>query len=157
MTDIALAFNADFMEWDIALSGGDLAQDAGLETAAVLSLFLDRWAHADDALPAGSTRRGWWGDRVAPLARPQTGTGSAPDRIGSRLWLLARERQLPAVLPLAKGMIAEALAWMVEDGWAASLDVAVSFPRRGWLLWTVAAHKPDGTTVLLTQSMPWGL
>jgi phage gp46-like protein len=157
MTDIGLTYNPTFQAWDIALDGADLAQDDGLQTAIVLSLFLDRHANADDPLPPGSTRRGWWGDRVAPLARPACGNGSTPDRIGSRLWIVWRERQLPALLPRVKDIIAEALAWLVEDGWASSLDIAVSFPARGRLAYSITAHKPTGGTINVTQHVAWGI
>jgi len=156
MSDIALSFNPIIMEWDISLDGSDLATDDGLETAIVLSLFLDRYANADDPLPPGSTRRGWWGDRVAPLARPGAGNGGDPDRIGSRLWLLWRERQLPAVLPFVKAILTEALSWLVEDGWVSSLDIAVSFPARGWLAFAVTAHRPVGAAISITQTVAWG-
>jgi len=157
MTDIALTFNPAFLAWDITLDGADLAQDDGLETAIVLSLFLDRYANADDPLPPGYTRRGWWGDRVAPLARPAQGNGANPDRIGSRLWILMRERQLPALLPRVKGILAEALAWMIEDGWASALDIAVSFPAQGFLAYTITAMKPTGATVSITRQVAWGI
>ncbi len=172
MTDIALTYNPAFLAWDITLDGSDLAQDDGLETAAVLSLFCDRRANSDDVLPgrapgaqsisnsgaaAGAGRRGWWGDRVAPLARPGQGNGDNPDRIGSRLWILWRERQLPALLPSVHDILSEALAWMTEDGWASGLDIAVSFPRKGWLSFAIEASKPDGTAVRLTQHVPWGV
>ncbi|MEO0035720.1 MAG: hypothetical protein RLZZ501_1743 [Pseudomonadota bacterium] len=158
MTDIALKYDPALGGWDIFLGeDGDLAQDEGLATAAVLSLFADRRAAEDDDLPKGASRRGWWGDRVEPLARPDKGIGTDPDRIGSRLWQLQRERQLPAVLPKAKAIIAEGLAWMVEDGWASSLDITVAFPQRGWFRFGVVAHKPDGTTTAFTHDLPWGL
>jgi phage gp46-like protein len=155
--DIALQYDESLGGFDIYLDGSDLAVDDGLETAAILSLFLDRFANADDPLPKGASRRGWWGDRVTPLARPKRGTGSNPDRIGSRLWLLQRECQLPSVLPRAKAIIAEALAWMTEDGWASSLDISVSFPRRGWFAFRVKAYKPDGTSTTFYHQIPWGL
>jgi len=157
MTDIALKYDAALGGWDVFLDGADLARDEGLATAAVLSLFIDRRAADDDDLPKGASRRGWWGDRVEPLARPDTGTGRDPDRIGSRLWQIQRERQVPTLLPKAKAIIAEGLAWMVEDGWASSLDITVAFPKPGRFTFTVVAHKPDGSTTAFTHDMPWGL
>jgi phage gp46-like protein len=91
------------------------------------------------------------------LARPAQGNGNNPDRYGSRLWLLQRERQLPSVLPKAKAIIAESVAWSIEDGWVSSLDISVSFPARGWFAYQVTAHKPDGTTTSFGQQVPWGL
>ncbi len=132
--DVALAFKD--MSGDITVSGGDLTRDMGLETAVVLSLFLDREAHADDALPDGSAdRRGWWADAYA---------GQAGDRIGSRLWLLSREKQLPSVLARAKEYAEEALAWLVEDGVARSVEVTAEWTKPGMLGLLVRIKRPDG-------------
>lgn len=80
--------------------GGDLVAENTLRTAVILSLFLDRRADDDDVLPNGSNdRRGWWADTVAPMTEYGIGGGLASgDRIGSRLWLLSREKQLAGVL-----------------------------------------------------------
>ncbi len=155
MTDIALIWNADIREWDIALDGADLLMDDGLQTAAVLSLFCDRRAAADDVLPRGATdKRGWWGDHVPTLL---DGNIAPPARIGSRMWLLQQERQLPSLLPRVKGYLAEALSWMVDAGFATSLDISASFPRKGWLAWQVLAHRPDGGVTPFGGQIPWGL
>ncbi|WP_324606427.1 phage GP46 family protein [Xenorhabdus nematophila] len=68
--------------------------------------FTDRRALDSDELPAGAgtDRRGWWGDTFNTRS------------IGSRLWLLAREKQLSAVLHRAKAYADEALAWLIDDG-----------------------------------------
>lgn len=96
---------------------GDLATDAGLRTALLLSLFTDRTAGAEDVLPdpADADRRGWWGDIGLD--------GAAPDPIGSRLWLLAREKSTDATRRRAEIYVREALAWMLADGVAAAVDV----------------------------------
>ena len=107
---------------DFARSGTDLATDDGLETAVIVSLFTDRRAEADDALPGalpsgGDTdRRGWWAD--AYVLRQ----GDAPESMGSRLWLLGREKALAKVLEQAREYAEEALAWMVDDGVAAQVQ-----------------------------------
>lgn len=119
---------------DYAVGALGLAEDAGLETAVVLSLFTDRRAEADDELPFGeSDRRGWWGD-----AWP----GTAGDRIGSRLWLLHREKQTAAVVERAREYAEEALAWLVDDGVASAVEVQASVIRRGVLGLAIAVHRP---------------
>jgi phage gp46-like protein len=128
MSDIALVLSSDGLSADLAVENGDLVMDDGLDTAALISLFTDRRADADDPVdprdPFGA--RGWAGDLLA-----QSG-----DRIGSRLWLLER-----ATLPtdvrfggaLTAAMVqqyaAEALAWMIEDGVAASVTPKAWVPK----------------------------
>lgn len=123
---------------DYALDALGLTEDDGLETAVVLSLFTDRRAQQDDPLPDGADRRGWWAD----------GTGAdARDRIGSRLWLLWREKQLPAVLVRARQYAEEALAWLVTDGVARRVEVQASNPRRSLLRLDVGIYRPDAPPV----------
>lgn len=84
-----------------------------LVRAVVISLLTWRRANADDVLPADA-RQGWWGDSLADVPG---------DRIGSRLWLLARENLTAATVARAREYCAEALQWLVDDGVAAALDV----------------------------------
>lgn len=136
MTDIALSWDAALFGADIAVAGGDLVTDDGLRTAVILSLFSDARARDDDALPdAGSDRRGWWGDVAA---------SPADDRTGSRLWLLARSKNLPAVLANVRDYVREALAWLIEDGVAASIDIVAETPRRDALALGVTINRPGG-------------
>lgn len=135
MTDAALIWDAETSSADLSLTGADLTTEAGLSTAIVISLFTDARAEPDDVLPQeNADRRGWWGDHVA-------GDG---DRIGSRLWLLAREKRLPIVLAKAREYSAEALAWLVRDGVAASIDVETETTPEGWLAIAVFTTRPGG-------------
>lgn len=123
---------------DLAVDGAQLAADDGLETAVVLSLFTDRRANDDDALPdaqgqAEREPRGWWGDSYAEVPG---------DRIGSRLWLLAREKQLPAVLERARQYADEALRWLVEDGVAREVNVRAELVRDGVLGLAIEIVRP---------------
>ena len=130
---------------DCGMEAGDLVAENTLRTAVILSLFLDRRANDDDILPNGSDdRRGWWADTVAPMTDYGIGGGSASgDRIGSRLWLLSREKQLAGVLERARHYAEEALAWLVEDGVATAVSVTASSPRSGWLALEVTITLPD--------------
>ena len=135
---------------DCRMEGGDLLGEDGLETAVILSLFCNARARDDDVIPDGTdNRRGWWADTVAPLAatglnRREDGE-SRRDRLGSRLWLLCREKQLPDVLRRAKDYAEEALRWLVDDGEAASVSVTPSIPRQGWLALDIRIVLPDGS------------
>ena len=119
MTDIALIWNGDAWGGDIAVAGGDLVADDGMHTAILLSLFLNAPARADDVLPPGVDRQGWWGDALAEVPGDVT---------GSRLWLLNREKQLSSVLDKAQSYAAEALQWLIDGQIAASVTVTATNP-----------------------------
>lgn len=130
-------------QWDgtggrYLLAGGQLATDRDLDSAIILSLFLDRRALPDDVLPAGvESRRGWWGDTFAAVEG---------DRIGSRLWLLRREKQTQETLNRAVEYSREALQWLVDDRVAAVVSVVAEWARLGTLALGVEIIRPDGTS-----------
>lgn len=101
--------------FDIALKNNDLEVDEGLETAIIISLFTDRRVSAEE-LSAGQTdRRGWWADAV----------NEDGDLIGSKLWLLQREKITAEMLIRAREYCEEALKWLVDDGIAEKVFVQV--------------------------------
>lgn len=133
---------------DIQSAAGDLLAEDDLTTAVILSLFCDARAREDDILPDGTQNpRGWWADTVAPL--PSTGLNQVEDslqrdKLGSRLWLLAREKQLPEVLHRAKDYAEEALRWLIVDTVARSVVVTPSIIRQGWLGLDICITLADG-------------
>lgn len=90
-----------------------------LQRAVIISLFTWGRAKPDDALP-GNERMGWWGDSYA---------ATEGDRIGSRLWLLARAKITPQTPMQAKQYAEDALAWLITDGLAS--QVLVEAERQG--------------------------
>lgn len=135
--DMMLSYNGTLLSGDMAVCDVDIATDEGLQTAVVISLFTDRLAEDDDELPAGAAdRRGWWGDLLTEVEE---------DRIGSRLWLLSREKELPEILVRAEEYAAEALRWLLDDKIAQRVDVSASSPKRGWLVLSVGIARADGT------------
>jgi phage gp46-like protein len=147
MADIALKITpAGTM--DLALAGMDLARDDGLESAVLVSLFTDRRARAEQLRPEDdkSDLRGWWGD-FNPAVEG--------DRTGSLLWLLAREKQTAETLARAKQYCEQALAWMVEDRVASRVNVAVSYPTRGWMGIAVEIVRPDARRVQYRFDYEW--
>jgi len=132
MRDLGLIFKEWFCDFD--LSGMDLRGEEGLLTACLVSLFTDRRADEVEELPAGEySRKGWWGDAHLP----------GNDRIGSKLWLLRREKKTPATAEKARGYCLEALAWLVEDGHASAVDVATSWAAMGVLAISIQVRNPD--------------
>lgn len=137
MSDLALQWNASQLAADVAVVANDLVRDDGLETAVLLSLFLDRRAEDGDELPDGETdRRGWWGDALPVVDG---------DRIGSRLWMLARAKPTRATLDRAQEYASEALQWLLDDQVAEAVDVAAEYTPEGWLALLVEVRRPDGT------------
>jgi phage gp46-like protein len=153
--DIALHFDPAAQSIDMSIAGPDLAVDAGLRTAIIVSLFSDAKARPDDILPdaggptaAPGDRRGWWGDFYVPdsndLATALGVAGAPVDRIGSRLWLLSREKQLPSVLARAKEYAEEALGWLIDDKIAATVDVFAEISAPGVLGLLITITRPSG-------------
>ena len=122
--DISFTFENNLDPADIQLNGnGGLKSDKELETSIIISLFTDRLAEKDDPIESDD-RRGWWGDSFSRVEG---------DRIGSRLWELAREKQTIHTLNRAQEFCQEALAWIVEDGIAESVEVECEWIMLGIL------------------------
>ncbi len=113
---------------------GDFTTDSTFTTAIIISLFTDRRAKEEDPLPdpESSDRRGWWADNLAEVQ---------DDRIGSRLWLLSREKTIQSALTRAKQYTKEALQWLIEDGLAAEVEVKTERILRG--------NEPTGDTLAI--------
>lgn len=125
-------------EADWVLDGaGALTEDNGIETAVLISLFTDAQAALAE-LPSGTNaddRRGWWADA---FAAPEG------DRIGSKLWLLARSKQTADTLERARLYAREALQWLIDDGIARDVEIEATAPRAGLLALTVTILRARG-------------
>jgi len=138
---IAIEFDGTRLIGDLKLGAAGLEQDDDLTTCVLVSLFTDRRARADDPLPAGAgdDRRGWLGDALATIEG---------DRIGSRLWLLKREKQTNETKRRAITYCREALAWLIDDNLATQIDIAAEWlpDRDGILGVDIVVRRPDGST-----------
>lgn len=142
---LSMIWDADVMSGDIEGGPDGLVDDATLRTAILVSLFTDRRAEADDELPEDDgDRRGWIGDAL-----------SDNDRIGSRLWLLKRRKQTEQTRIEAEEYCREALAWLVEDGIASSVEVSASWAKggSGWLVARISAILPNGSQPAFSYSI----
>ncbi len=147
MSDVALVWDMRQGSADFSVDANDLELDDGLETSVMLSLFTDRGANPGDVLPdAAADRRGWWGDAYPVVDG---------DRIGSRLWLLARSKQLPEILTRAKEYAAEALQWLIDDKVAERVDVESEIVRNGVLGLRIVIFKPKADTVNFRYNYTW--
>lgn len=144
--DVALIYDASAKAFDLSIAGGDLVPDGTLETAVLLSLYTDRRALDEDVLPDGSTDpRGWWADVYGDR------------QIGSRLWLLSREKELDSVLRRAKEYATEALDWISSDGIAQSVEVDAIHLRRGVLQLIVRIQRGDSAALERRYDYVWGV
>jgi phage gp46-like protein len=146
--DVALFFNSnpEGISIDALIESNDLATDDGLRTGVLISLFTDRRVTADE-LPFGEqSLRGWWGD----LFPDQDG-----DQIGSRLWLLAREKRSVETTNRAVEYSEEALQWMIDDGLAESVTVDAAYDGNGFMILTVLIQKPVGTELKYRFKLKW--
>src|SRR5262249_44209057 len=159
MPDFRTAWNPETAPWaaDGLMDPPGLETDRDLETAVILSLFTDATAKPDDVIPDGSDdRRGWWGDTGA------VGDQDTPPEgpLGSRLWLLGREKATEATRQRADQYAAEALRWLTADGVAARVDVRaewldpVGFPP-GTLGLRVRILRQDGTVYDARYAWAW--
>ncbi|BBQ24642.1 phage GP46 family protein [Aeromonas hydrophila] len=92
----------------VLTDSGDLVHP--LHRAVFISLFTWRRAGASDD---SDRPYGWWGDSYPTVAG---------DRIGSRLYLLQREKNLPKVRERARDYALEALAWLKDDELVTRID-----------------------------------
>lgn len=136
--DIALDWNGE--KFDLKVADGDLVMDDGLATAVAISLFTDRRV-SEEELPAEETdRRGWWGDLISE---------DLPDQIGSKLWLLKREKHTPETARRAKEYAEEALQWILDDNIAQSVSVSTEWISSGYLQIKVSIQKGKNEVAFL--------
>ncbi|HWH86363.1 MAG TPA: phage GP46 family protein [Pseudomonas sp.] len=135
MSDVTLVWGTE--GGDLGYENGDLVLETGLLSSALVSLYTHRRARKDDVLPGDATDlRGWWADVYTEVPG---------DQIGSRFWLLSREKQLPEVLRRAQDYAQEALRWMLEDGVAAKVETVASVPETGVLRLQITIYHHNGS------------
>ncbi len=120
-------------------AGTGLVVGEELLTAVLISLFTDAEAELDDTIPDGTDDpRGWW-------AGP----------IGSKLWLRVRSKATASVPALVMHDIEQALAWLIEDGIAAAVEVATEWARPTMLGVRVVIRRSSGDVRALSFSNLW--
>ena len=155
MSDFQTVWNLNTNRADWLINTAGLATNDDLATAVIISLFTDSLADADDALPTteplGSLgRRGWWGDAQIGGAQPKS-----EDRLGSRLWLLAREKLTEATRLKAIAYAKESLAWMVTAKVASAIEVSAFIVPVDRLDMLITVRRPDGRIDEIAYSWAW--
>lgn len=136
MSDIGLVLTSQGV--DLEVLKGDLKPDRGLETAVIISLFSDMRIDAEELPHGESSKRGWWGDLISEIPG---------DKIGSRLWLLRREKVTLETANRAEEYALEALQWLIDDGVAETIEVDAEFNAVQELILTVTINQPQGNRV----------
>lgn len=108
---------------------GDVLSGDDLQSAIIISLFTDGLARSDDNIDE-SYRRGWWGDLGSDY------------NIGSRLWLLNRQKLTVSIAKQAEDYAREALKWLTDDGVVSYIEVGtqIIYPNR--LNMIIRYHRP---------------
>ncbi|CNH94481.1 phage GP46 family protein [Yersinia pekkanenii] len=141
-TDIKTVWDVNASLGDWQTGNGGLLDGDDLHTAILLSLFTDRLARMDDAID-GDDRRGWWGD------------SGATSPIGSRLWLLRRQKLTTQLAIKAEDYAAEALAWLMEEGVVAAITTRTQIIYPNTLLLLIAYQQPGKTQSSAKFSWVW--
>ncbi|MDP3088874.1 MAG: phage GP46 family protein [Methylotenera sp.] len=123
----------------------DLSQAKSLNRAVIISLFTWRRANPDDLIEG--QKMGYWGDTAEP---PE-----ANDKIGSRLWLLSREKILQSTFNRAREYAQEALQWLIDDGVASKVDVIAERYGVDGLALQCTIYRTDGTKATLRFDNAW--
>lgn len=99
------------------LNGTQVSADMtdSLSRAVVISLFTWQRASQSDEVD-NDQRMGWWGDTFAE---------NKGDKIGSKLWLLLRQKITEETLNRAQEYAYESLKWLIDDGICSDITVSV--------------------------------
>ena len=137
MADIKSVWNADELHADWLVTGGALVSGDDYQTAVIISLFTDRQAREDDTYE-DNDRRGWWGD------------SELSEQMGSRLWLLRREKLTPQVRQSAEDYASEALRWLLDDRIVKAIEpvAQIVYPNRLNLFIRYQVPKSDNWETL---------
>lgn len=106
--------------------------DDPLAQALVISLFSWRKSNDDDGVTIPN-RQGWWADSFA----------NNDDRIGSRLWLLRREKLTGETIARAEEYAAEALQWLIDDAVISRFEVRAERGGMDRLDLLIDLYKPN--------------
>jgi phage gp46-like protein len=150
LPDVRTSWDPFDLKGDWLFVPPDLVTGRDLETATIISLFTDRLALPDDPLPdpADSDRRGWWADWQADDGY----------QIGSRLWLVSREKETEDVRQRVEDYCNEALQWLLDDDVADEIDVAASWNTEapGRLDVSVVIWRARAQLLNRSYSWAWG-
>lgn len=132
MADIALKWNGRIA--DIDFGELDINSDASLESAILISLFTDKRVEG---------KRGTWFDSYED------------SELGSRLWLLDREKRVSEIPPRANEYAKESLRWLIEEGIVKTIQVDSYLDGQNSLVIPISVTKPDGNKTNFKFDLVW--
>lgn len=116
-----------------------------LHRAVIISIFTWRRAEPDDD---ADEVMGFWGDTFPTV------TG---DKIGSRLWLLRRQKITSDVLRRARMYVDEALKWLIDDGVVTSITTSIYRTNNDAVVLSIHISHKSGAAETLSLSDFWRL
>ncbi len=141
METIALNYNANAGEGDVAFASSSMSKADQLQTLVYSSLFTDAYADTSDLPTVSDDRRGHWAD---------TFLSGNNDSHGSLLWLLQREKTTAVVVKRARDYAERALIWLIDQGKVRSLKVSAERFDNQTIALGIEIIRPDGSEQLLT-------
>lgn len=106
-----------------------------LESSVLFSLFSNQYISAEE-LNSENSLGGWWGDLITPETKIK--------RLGSKIYIMLRDKLLPDTKDKLKTYIEEALQWLIDDGVAVNLLVDVQKLTETSLASSVEIVRPQG-------------
>jgi phage gp46-like protein len=127
-TDAVLAVNPTTRLYDFSLDeSGDIQTEDFFDTAILYSIFGERRASADEVVDP-QLRRGWIGN-------------DDDFENGSKIWLLSQAKLTRNNLNRLEDEAEKALSWLVDDGYAVSIDPVVATVSSGVVLLDIPIRR----------------
>lgn len=126
--------DANELKFDLKLLNNDLSLDKGLQSLVLVSLFTNARVTREELSEGLDSQQGWWGDVIE---------NDLQRNIGSKLWLLTREKATEEVLELARQYCLDALAWFIEDGIAESVSCETSYDANKNMIIEIKLNRPQ--------------
>jgi phage gp46-like protein len=146
MADLTLVWDAVNGHADWQVGNGDLVSGNTLQTAVIRSLFTDKRAPADAALPYPSADlRGCWSDSYMGY------------QIGSLIWLLERAviTNRTTLLLQVQTYATDALAWIIAEGAASTITATASWLSPTMIMLAIVLIEPSGNVNQFQFSWLW--
>ena len=125
MRDAILNTDAGYYDFSLS-SSGDIATLEFFDTSILYSLFGEKRASADEVVEP-SRRRGW--------------IGNFTFENGSKLWLMEQSRLTRDIMNRIEDESKKALQWLVDDGYAVSIDQVTTTLSGGRLLLNITIRR----------------
>lgn len=141
-TDAVLITDPDSKLYDFQLdANGDIKTEDFFDTSILYSIFGERRASPDEMVDA-RRRRGW--------------IGNGPDfENGSKIWLLTQARLTRSNLNSLEDEAQKSLQWLVDDGFAVSIDQATASLSGGRVILDIVIRR-SRDKVARRFFIPWG-